>query len=344
MNELTTTIKPDIETMKRADAPAIWGDFKSKIIALKNTAETLTVTDESDKAGMKLARATRLNLREIRIAVEAKRKELGEEYLRRTQQINADAKALKELIEPLETRLLECEQFAERAEAARVAERLATRTAAVVKLNGDPSSYNLAGCSDEAFDGIIGALTAAEKALVEAAQKAEAERIAKLKADAEERERIRLENIRLAEEAAKLRAEAEAREKAAAEERKAAAAAQAKQAAEFEAARKKQAAIDAEKLRVANEAAAAERRKAIEAQAEIDRQKAEAAKAEQERKAAEEKAAAAPDVEKLRALVKAIRDVDRPALSTTRAFEIRNNAFAKLEIIAEEIESDIKTL
>ena len=50
MNQLTTTTEPDIETMKRADAPAIWSDFREKIHALKLTAETLTVTDESEYA------------------------------------------------------------------------------------------------------------------------------------------------------------------------------------------------------------------------------------------------------------------------------------------------------
>ena len=166
---ITKMTTPNLEVMKRADLPAIWSDFRDKIAALKSTAETLTVTSEDDRAEMKLARQTRLNLREIRIAVESRRKELGEDALRRKQSIDADAKAIKDAIEPMEARLLECEEYAERAMAVRAAVQLSARIVAVTAAKGDPVVYNLADCTDEAFDAILAALDAAEKARFAAA-------------------------------------------------------------------------------------------------------------------------------------------------------------------------------
>jgi hypothetical protein len=58
---------------------------------------------------MKLARATRLTLKDLRVAVEKKRKELGEEALLQKQKIDGAAKQIREIIEPLEARLLEQE-------------------------------------------------------------------------------------------------------------------------------------------------------------------------------------------------------------------------------------------
>lgn len=81
---------------------------------LKRTAETLVVTSITDKAGMALARTTRLALKAVRVSIEHRRVELVEDALRQKQAIDADAKKLKESIEELEAKMLEQEQFAER--------------------------------------------------------------------------------------------------------------------------------------------------------------------------------------------------------------------------------------
>lgn len=49
--------------------------FKAELEKLKATAETLTVTSIDDKAGMKLARATRLTFRELRVSITHRHKE-----------------------------------------------------------------------------------------------------------------------------------------------------------------------------------------------------------------------------------------------------------------------------
>lgn len=294
----TTTLPPDTEVpSKRADLPAIWQDYRTQLAKIEETARIVVVTDVSQKAEMKLARDTRLTLKNLRVAIEKRRKELGEEALRAKQGIDRDAKALADAIEPLEARLLEQEQFAERAEQKRLDDLAADRVAKLGQFT-DVSAYRpnaLAAMTEDAFALLLSGAENAHKAKLEAAAKAEQERITKEKAEAEERERVRLENERLKAEAAEREAALKAERERVAAEQKAAA----------EAARKEREAIEARakaEREAAEARAAEERRKAAEALAaekkereRIEAEKAkelavERAKAEAARKAAEEKA------------------------------------------------------
>lgn len=264
---------------------APFDDYKAKAEKLKKTAETLTVTDINDKAGMKLARATRLELKDVRVAIEKRRKELGEHHLRETQRINGDAKALKDLIEPLETRLLEQEQFAEREAARLLTELREIRTAELAPFLTGPLAVDVGAMPEAEYTSLFNDCKAAYEAKIEreAREKAEAEAAAKA-----ERERIeaqRIENERLKKEAAE-------REAAAAKEREAAAALLAKEraeAAEREAAAAAKAKAEREELqRKADEEARIVRERAAEAQRIADENaRAQAAKAAAERKARE---------------------------------------------------------
>src|SRR6185437_11549413 len=82
-------------------------------------AALIKVTSVDQKREMKMARESRLALREIRIKVEHDRKRLKEDSTRRGRAIDGIANVLKALIEPLEAHLLEQETFAERVEAVR---------------------------------------------------------------------------------------------------------------------------------------------------------------------------------------------------------------------------------
>lgn len=356
------TETPSLELMPRADLPAIWEDFRAKVEKLKATAETLTVTDISQKAEMKLARTTRLALKDLRVDLEKRRKDLGEAALRTKQKIDEGAKSLKELIEPLEARLLEQEQFAEALEAKQKEE---TRLARVelVKPFADPAFYAVGDMTQEAFDTLLAGLKASKAAKEEEDRKAKEAAAAKAKAEAEERERVRLENEQLKAEAAKKEAElkaerervtkeqAEAAAKAAAEAKKQREELEAKAKAEREAAEKKakeqaeaervereriKAAADAERakeqaLREAAEAVAREQAAArAKAEAEL---KAKAEAEEAARKAAAlaaKKAAAAPDKEKIAAFAATVRALITPECKTTEG-----QAVSKL--IAEQI-------
>lgn len=201
---------------------APFDEFKAQVERLKSTAQTLIVSDVNDRAGMKLARATRLSLREVRIAIEHRRKELGEHHLRETQRINSDAKALRDLIEPLELRLENQENFAER-EATRIAEEKRTaRTAAEAeRARIEAQRVENERLKKEAAE----REEAAKKEREEAAAKlkAEQERAAKEKARAEADAKAEREALqRKADaEAKRIREEAAERERVASEKAKA---------------------------------------------------------------------------------------------------------------------------
>ncbi len=332
---------PDIATMERADIPAIWESFGAQLLKLKKTAETLTVTDVSQTAEMKIARTTRFTLRDLRIAIENKRVELGEEALKKKQKIDAEAKKLKQVIEPLEARLLEQEKFAEVQEEKRRAELKVTRTAILAPLGVDVQFYDLAAMPDEAFQQLVDSTKAAIEAKKQAAIKAEQERIAKEKAEAEAREAQRLENERLKKEAAERESAIKAEREAAAKEaarlaeiaRKERAEIEAKAKAEREVLERKAAAeaerahqekVEAEKKVVAERLAAAEvaRKERVareEAEAALKAKLAAEAAEQKARELAEKKAKAAPDKVKLQAYSAAIKYLTIPECSTPDA-------------------------
>ena len=331
---------PDVATLPRADALASFEDFKPRLEKLLTTARTIKVTDVNDKAGMALARTTRLAVRQFRIDVEHARKELGEEALRRKQKIDADAKTLKDLAEPVEALLLQEEQFAEREEARLAEERRVARTA-LLSPYADCTFYSLASMPEEAFQqALAGAKAAHEARLAEIArqaQEAEKARLAEIERQRVEAERLeaqRLENERLKKEAAEREAAAKIeREKAEAEARRfreEAAATLRRQVAEAEAARKaleaeneRQRTIDAAKAKKEREAAEAKAREEAAARKKLEDEIAERkriAQAEIDRKAEEaRKLAAASDREKLLAFKDAIRNVALPTMANGEA-------------------------
>lgn len=335
---------------------------------LKKTAETLTVTSITDKAGMALARTTRLALKAVRVEVTHRHKELKEHILIEGRKIDAGKNEILALIEPLEERLLEQEQFAERAEAARK-EELRTMRAEELQAFGVNSSFiNLAEMPEAEYEALFNNSKSAHEAKIAAEKKAEEDRIAKEKAEAEERQRIAAENVRLKEEARQReeclkaeRAKAEAAAKAAAEKaRKEREALEAKARAEREAAEAK--AKDerekaAEAARVAAEKARKER-EAIEAKAKAEREasemkakkerdareKAEAElkakrdaeeKARKEAEAAARKAARAPDKTKLTTYIGTIMNIECQSLSSYEAMAILGEIHDRLNALQE---------
>ena len=202
-------------------------------------AKALVVTDASQEADMKMARVGRLFLRQKRIAIEHTRKELKEQSLREGKAIDGIANVLKALIIPIEEHLEKQERYIE-----------------------------------------IKATEEAERKRIEEEKKAEEERIAMEKADKkrlqeefDERERIRKENLRL-------KKEAEQKERERIEER----AREEKARKEIEAAAERERRESERKLKVEKE-----RR---EKELAIEREKAEKERieAEEKQRAVEEKA------------------------------------------------------
>lgn len=167
-------------------------------------AKSLTVNSIEQKAEMKMAREGRLFLAQKRIDVEKTRKKLKESSLREGQTIDAIAKVLTNLILPIEEDLENKEKFAAIQEANRKALLKAERENKISPYSEFvPFGLNFGEMQEEDFNKTFEGAKLQFEAKQEAIKKAEQERIAKEKAEAAERERIRLENIKLKEEADK---------------------------------------------------------------------------------------------------------------------------------------------
>jgi len=205
-----------------------------------NKAKTLVVTDETQIEAMVEARKSRLALKEIRVNVEKRRKELKEESLRKGKAIDGMANVLKFLIEPIEEHLEKQEKFVEIQEEKRKVQLEIDRKAVLEQYEVDTAFYQLKEMPEEQFNQLVTTSKNAYELRKEAERKAEEERVQKELQDKEEREKQRLENE-------KLKADNEAKELELKKEREAKAKLEqeAKEKAEAEA--KEKARIEAEK-------------------------------------------------------------------------------------------------
>jgi len=211
-------------------------------------------------------------------------------------------------VEQMESNLEQIENHFINIEKQRIADLEATRTEQLRQYTEIiPMSLGL--MQEDVFQAYLAAQKKIYDDRIAAEKQAELDRIAREKAEAEERERIRIENERL-------KKEAEEREKAIEAER---IEAEKKLAAERAEAAAKQKAIE-DAARIEREKAEAERAKlAAELKAKEDaeaRAKAESARIEQERIASANKAAKAPDKDKLKAFVNSITLPEPPELKS----------------------------
>ena len=307
--------EPDLGLMPSAGVPQIWESYREKINQLVATAQSITVTDTEEVEIMKLARSTRLTLRQIRIDIERKGKELNEgdtearrQALARMDKTKSEVAALCAIIEPLEARLLEQEQFVEREQARTEADLRRIRTAEIAPFLTRPCSVDLGVMPDEEYQAFLQDLKDAEAYRTDQEQKAATAAKEKELKDEVERKRLKAENDRL-------REENEAKEAAARAERAEAA--------------KQKAATDAETARIRAELKAqsdADKKRSDDAEREAQaiverfnddlREKREAVeKAEAEKAEAARKSATAPDAQKLRELAAEIRALKIPKIA-----------------------------
>ena len=300
----------------------------------KQRASGLVVTDESQTREMKMAREARLALREIRINADKARKDLKADALAYGRAVQGVYNTIEKAIKPIEEHLLEQEQFVEiKRQKEREALHLEREQAINPYMEWLPDNFQLsltntpwADVSEEKFNMLLSNALSAKEAHKAEQARLEAERIAREKAEAEERERIRKENERLRAERAEL-------EKQQAEER-----------ARMEAERRK-AEEQARKEREAAEAKLAAER------AERERMEAEArkkAEEERKRKEAEEearrRAEAAPDKDKLLAFAAELTDIQVPSVKVDEAKRIAESIEKKLFDLALKIREEAERL
>lgn len=293
----------------------------------------------------KLARTARLELKNLRVSADKKRKELKEDSLRMGRAIDGANNILLSIIVPIERGLEDIEKAEER----RIAEELRQRTEARI---AEFSPYITPGMlmpplgvmTEEQFQATLADAKLVYQMKLEASRKAEAERIEREAAEARERLRIAEENERLRKEAAEREAQMKAEREAAA----------AKQRELEEAARKERERVEAERV-AANRKALAEREK-VEAAARAEREAREKAEAEAKalrdaqakREADEAKAKAtaakAPDREKLIAFARSVRGLTPGSMKSAEANAIAEEIATQVEKFAVWIESKAATL
>lgn len=281
--------------------------------AWREKALAIKVTSLADKEAMQQAREMRLALKTIRVDAEKKRKALKEDALVMGRAIDGVNNLLLAAIQPLERHLEEQEKFAERLAEQERQRRLSERTEALQPyIEAGQVVPALDTMTDDQYATYLEDAKLLHAAKIEAAKKAEAERIAREQAEAAERERLRIENERLKAEAAEREAKAKAE----------------REAAERELTR----------IKAEQEAAAKAEREVRE---KLERELA-AKKADEEAKAKAE--AAAPDKTKLRTIAASVRAIQFPIVSTPEASVILADIAAKRESFAKWIEAQISTL
>lgn len=314
----------DLEPESALAIRGAFGALFDQVAEWTRRAREIRVTSLDDKRGMKLARESRLAVRDVRIEAEHARKRLKSDIVRRGKAIDGAANIIKDLLEPIEVYLLEQETFAARHEQARKDALRAAREEALRALGTDPAPFaNLGETDEETWASTLQDAKDAHAARLEAAREAEAVRVEAERIVAEKREAARVaaakekaereEKARAqAEENARLKAERDALEARFASEREAE-----REAAEHAAA----------SARAVREAVEEEARKARAEQERAERElAAERARADAERRAEEERQAAAaaearaaelaPDREKLLALARTVRALQVPELAT----------------------------
>ena len=315
-----------------ADQPATlveqFGALFAQAEEWRQKAHAIRVTDVSQKAEMKLARESRLALRQIRCSVENRRKELKEEALRTSQTIDGIARVFRNLVEPIEVYLEKQETFVERFEAAQREARQSERALQLTRLEFAHAAYDLGAMPEEQFAALLELAEKMKASREEVERKAEQERVRKEIEEAEERRRTSEALAAARIEAEKARAEADRRE---AEFR-------VKLKEQEEAARKARA--EAERVRREAEAKAAEERRLAKIESDRieaeERSKREAAEAEarrlreaEEQRVREEQRKAKAEADRAEALAKAGDKEKLAAFAST----IRNDVIASAPVV-----------
>lgn len=286
----------DVEKLDTAKPLAVvFAPYQTTLEKWEAKVASLKVTKLDQKTEMAQARLARLEIKQARVDVDKKRKELVEHLKARTSTIDTFARVIREKCESLEQQLLESEQFADRHAEFEKANLKAKRECEINPFLTAPIAGDLSDLTDEQYASTLFNAKAGFEARKAETARLIAENEAKVEAARLERERIQQENERLRKEAAE-------RDKLIRQERK---------NAEEERQRLQNLAdIEREKINIEREAIGskvrAERLKSEKLQAEIDAKRAADEKALKAQQAADRKARNAPDAQKLKAMATTI--------------------------------------
>ena len=170
MNKQTTMLEVMEETPEEfeiiisennVDKPSISGlldvfqPFLNSVKKWQIESESISVTDVNQKKEMAEARRIRLELKNARVSIEKKRKLLKENLIRDGRIIDGFANVCKKIIEPLELRMQENEEFEERLESKRKLELRLSRESALKVYGIDTNGYNLENMPVHSFEQLL---------------------------------------------------------------------------------------------------------------------------------------------------------------------------------------------
>jgi len=317
-----------LEESKAKEIEALFLPMLAKMSALEDEYNNI-LKEEINPETCKRAKDLRLCYVKVRTGTAEIHKKAKEFYLNGGRFVDGWKNAQLFASGEKEKNLKAIEDYFENLEHERT-EKLRADRANMLRPYTDIEPLALGHMEQTVFDNYLAGVKIAYEAKIAAEKKAEEDRIAREKAEAAERERVRLENVRLQKEAKKREAQIEA-------ERKQAKIEQDKRDAELalelarvekerEAERQKQAQIQAE-LKAKAEAERIERER-IEAELkakEVAEKKA--IEAEKRRKVAEEKRIKhAPDKTKLLLFMQSINNLPRPEVTSIEAADIASKA------------------
>lgn len=219
---------PELQSIEQSKAEQIKATFEPMVQMLSGFEEAYNEVILESEFGITKeitakAKRLRIDIAKVRIETEKVRKEQKEEYLRAGKAIDGVSNILKWAVSDKENKLKEIENYFEIQEAKRLEALQAARAEELSPYVEDAHERKLSEMEEDVWQVYLAAKIKEYNDRIEAERKAEEERIAREKAEAEERERIRQENERLKKEAEevakKARAEAEARAKEEAERR-----------------------------------------------------------------------------------------------------------------------------
>jgi colicin import membrane protein len=255
-----------------------------------------------------MAKDLRLSYVRVRTGTAAIHKDLKAFYLAGGRFVDAFKNTQEFASGEKESILKNIENHFEIIEAEKKAKLREERIALIHPYVEDVNTFMLGEMTEEAFKILFAGAKSQYEARIAAEKKAEEDRLAKEKADAEEREAQRLENI-------KLKADAEERERLTEIERK--------KQAEILAAQKAESDRKEKELLVKAEAEKKERERL---ENELKAKKEAEDKAKRAKDAADKKARLAPDKDKLLAFMQSINDLPRPDVKSIEIAMIAQNA------------------
>jgi len=206
MNALIKLDAPELATIDKSKAEQIRAVFAPMVAMLENfeNAYNEVIQEAQNEINVNViakAKRVRLDIAKIRIAAEKARIEQKEEYLRAGKAIDGVNNILKWAVKGKEDNLEKIEKHFEIMEKERIERLQAERVEMISPYLEDANERRLCDMEPDVWNAYFSAKKKEYDDRVEAERKAELERIEREKKEAEERERMRIENERLKKEA-----------------------------------------------------------------------------------------------------------------------------------------------